>query len=840
MKKTLLLISSLLVSVSSFAQIYQNNTDVGVLWVWPDQADSPATIFEYDADGITITPDGSHAQYEPAGGLGIGETLDVEGGATLYVKARGTGSPVFRIDLTDADGFDTSGAPQEVNLSEEFEIHTFLFEGNFKDQFSAACAALPESICDSDPTNIVGMNFFIGAAAANYQGTVEIEWMSFGESLEDLVQASEFDLRYNKIGYTVDQQKLVTIVADGEFSGKEYTVSDSNNNIMLSGTTSDANLWGAAAEYAYSVDVSEITNEGSYKFSIDEMEVTFEVLEDPYSDMREGVFKYYYYNRASMDLTAQYAGEFAREAGIIDDVVLVHKSAATNSRPEGTEISATKGWYDAGDYNKYIVNSGISTYTLLASFEHYSSYFSDTSFNIPENGGDLPDILDETKWNLDWMLAMQDPNDGGIYHKLTGLNFSGSIMPNEYTFDRYVVQKTTAAALDFAAVMATASRVYANYDANYSATMLQAAKDAYVWAQNNPEIYYDQHDLDTYPLLDDVVTGEYEDFNVEDEFQWAAVELFITTEDESYSNDIDINNINGGVPSWQNVATLALYSLTNATNISSSIVNSAKASFLEIADTYKGRIQNTGMSVAMASSDFVWGSNGVAGNQIMVLINAYKISEDSSYLDAAYAALDYMFGRNGTGYSYITGYGDSAPIDPHHRISFADNVAAPVPGMVVGGPHSSVPLPLDGECLLSDYTTGLEPAKTYFDGWCSYSTNEVTINWNAPMLYSLHALRAIQTDNTGTTLSNPDNYQDAFAERFEIYPNPTSGEVSLSAKEENQNGTIDVFTLGGEKIITTAFDNDNSVIDLSNSAIGIYLMQITIGDQTFTTKVVKQ
>lgn len=131
-------------------------------------------------------------------------------------------------------------------------------------------------------------------------------------------------------------------------------------------------------------------------------------------------------------------------------------------------ISAPKGWYDDGDYNKYIVNSGISTYTLLAAYEHYPDYFSGFDFDIPEQGGNFPDILDEAKWNLDWMLAMQDPDDGGVYHKLTGLNFSGQIMPDNYTFQRYVVKKSTGAALDFAAVMAIGSRVFETYDNAYS------------------------------------------------------------------------------------------------------------------------------------------------------------------------------------------------------------------------------------------------------------------------------------------------------------------------------------------------------------------------------------
>ncbi|HCD52991.1 MAG TPA: cellulase, partial [Balneolaceae bacterium] len=124
--------------------------------------------------------------------------------------------------------------------------------------------------------------------------------------------------------------------------------------------------------------------------------------------------------------------------------VMVHAAAATGSRPEGTIISSPKGWYDAGDYNKYVVNSGISTYTLLFAYEQFPEFFKNQDLNIPESKNDLPDILDEALWNLEWLLTMQD-EDGGVYHKLTTANFEGMVMPHEATNQRYVVMKNTGA-----------------------------------------------------------------------------------------------------------------------------------------------------------------------------------------------------------------------------------------------------------------------------------------------------------------------------------------------------------------------------------------------------------
>ncbi len=225
-------------------------------------------------------------------------------------------------------------------------------------------------------------------------------------------------------------------------------------------------------------------------------------------------------------------------------------------------ISAPRGWYDAGDYNKYVVNSGITTYTLLAALEHFPDFFGKRDIGIPESGDKVPDILDEARWNLQWMLDMQDPEDGGVYHKLTTLNFDGPMMPERDVARRYVVQKTTAATLDFAAVMAVASRIHAGYEKQFPGVALRmrkAAESAWRWALANPAVAYRQPP--------DVATGAYGDRVLTDEFVWAAAEMFLLTGDESYLKEFSqrANTPNVmGVPSWSDVGGLALMSLAQS------------------------------------------------------------------------------------------------------------------------------------------------------------------------------------------------------------------------------------------------------------------------------------
>ncbi len=542
-------------------------------------------------------------------------------------------------------------------------------------------------------------------------------------------------IKVNQLGFAPAARKLAVVPAS---DAQAFTVVDSDTGTeILTGTLSASESWAPAGESVSLADFTELTSPGRYRVRVEGFADSdeFSVAAAPYDALNKASIKAYYFNRASTELPAEYAGDWARPAGHPDTEVRIHESAASPSRPAGTIISSPKGWYDAGDYGKYIVNSGISTYTLLAALEHFPSYYAGRDLNIPESGDAVPDLLDETMWNLEWMLTMQDPEDGGVYHKLTTKNFSGIIMPHQGTEPRYVVQKGTAAALNFAAVMATASRVLADYPEAFpgkSAEMLAAAEAAWQWAQNNPNVRYQQPS--------DVNTGVYGDGQFADEFAWAAAELYITTGEDSYYQALDAGNTGNAVPSWPQSLGLAWMSLAHHAASLTSAADTAliQQRVIELADEVLAAGEASAYRVSMRAPDFVWGSNGVALNRAMMLLQAYRLNDERDYLDAAQDLLDYVLGRNPTEYSYVTGFGERPPMGIHHRQSAADSVEAPVPGFLAGGPHS-------GQQDGCDYPSDL-PAKSYLDDWCSYSTNEITINWNAPLVYVSGALEVIYAE----------------------------------------------------------------------------------------------
>jgi endoglucanase len=274
--------------------------------------------------------------------------------------------------------------------------------------------------------------------------------------------------------------------------------------------------------------------------------------------------KGFYYQRMSMPLETRYAGKWHRSEGHMDNVVYIHPSAASEGRPAGMVISSPGGWYDAGDYNKYIVNSGITMGTLLSAYEDFSNYFQKQNINIPESGDAVPDILNEVLYNLRWMLTMQDAADGGVYHKCTNAAFDGMVMPGITKQPRYVVQKGTAATLDFAAVMAQASRVLKPFGKQLprlSDSCLAAANAAWQWALKNPAVEYNQNEINK-QFQPQITTGAYGDKSLIDEWFWAASELLATTGKKMFYDTVTKRiQDSTGIPSWSNVHLLGYYTL---------------------------------------------------------------------------------------------------------------------------------------------------------------------------------------------------------------------------------------------------------------------------------------
>ncbi len=502
-------------------------------------------------------------------------------------------------------------------------------------------------------------------------------------------------IRLNQVGYYPGAPKVAVIAAD---AGDAFAVKDAGSGkTVLKGKLGSVRTSQHSGKHTRVADFSTLRKPGTYVIEIAGLgkSAPFRIASRVHREVAEASLKGFYYQRASTELPEQYAGKWARPAGHPDNQVFIHASAVSDGRPENAVISSARGWYDAGDYNKYIVNSGITMGTLLSLYEDYPLYFEDFNINIPESNNGVPDLLDEVAWNLRWMLTMQDPADGGVYHKLTNPRFDGMIMPYATKNPRYVVQKGTAATLDMVAVMAQASRIFKNFDNKFPGladSCTTAAVKGWQWAEKHPAVMYNQDAMNK-QFDPDVVTGAYGDRSVKDEWIWAACEMFTLTGKPDYLKNIDLELQQPfALPTWSQVKALGYYTLLRPhydVAADPKMLELVKKNLLAYADGLLTDLEKQPYHTVMGKvpHDYAWGSSSVAANQGIALLQAYRLTKDQKYINAALGNLDYLLGRNATGYCFLTGSGSKRVMHPHHRLSIADGIVDPVPGLLSGGPN---------------------------------------------------------------------------------------------------------------------------------------------------------
>ncbi len=552
---------------------------------------------------------------------------------------------------------------------------------------------------------------------------------------------SSSEIRINQVGFDPQQEKTATIdVCTADAAPYSVSIVSETGDTVWTGLASTTMLNPISSKPRQIVDFSTITTPGTYTLiaSSPRSLITsppFAITPRPYRFLTRQALRAFYHQRSGIATEEPYAEGYARAAGHPDDHVLVHPSAATDERPANTVIASPGGWYDAGDYNKYIVNSGYTMGVFLMVYEQHPAYYDTLSLNIPESALRVPDMLAEAMYNIRWMLTMQD-TDGGVYHKLTNPEFESFIRPDECQKPRYVVLKTTAAALDFAATMALAARVYAPYADVYPgfvAEATDAALRAYAWAQDHPAIYYDQNAMNE-QYAPAIITGAYDDYDVQGEFYWAATELYLLTGDAIYRDAALAYCPKVYTPAvWGDVAELASIEWMLHPQGVEDFAAQRQADLLAHLQPYLEEAETTSVHrspYGNRAEDFFWGCNseGCCWRGIECLY-AYRLTGNQLYLINAERCLNHVLGQNATGFCYVTGFGTRPTQDPHHRLSYS-HPKGTLPGFLAGGPNRERQDDgIDGV----RYPKNVSADESYLDFQPSYASNEVTINWNVTL-----------------------------------------------------------------------------------------------------------
>ena len=518
----------------------------------------------------------------------------------------------------------------------------------------------------------------------------------------------------NQIGYAPADEKTA-FVKSKELTDF-YVCDASSQEVVYAGTLSESQPDVASGEFIQQGDFSDFSEEGTFYIYTEEgTSYPFAIGEGLYSEMYKDVVLMLYKQRCGTETDASIAEDFAHP--------VCHDTEATvYGTSQKKDVNG--GWHDAGDYGRYTVSTAKTIADLMLAYEDCGVDADD--MGIPESGNGTPDLLDEARFGLDWMMKMQDESTGGVYHKVTCLAFPESIMPQDETDELILSPISDAATGDFAAVMAKASRVYKDIDPEFSEKAYAAAEKAWDYLGAKVE----DNSLKGFTNPEDVETGEYPDGRLSDEVYWAASELYISGRDD-LKDVIDAQLADTTLKQGLGWADIGLYASYDLANSDTDLKDKGKEIIVAAAD---GVVESTAKDqYFMALKDnYPWGSNMTVANNGELLYMAYNLTEDDSYKKLAKRQLDYLMGANVVGYCYVTGFGTMYPQDPHHRPSEA--VGKAMSGMLVGGPNNG---------LNDSYAKALlgeeAAAACYADNVQSYSTNEITIYWNSPLIYVLSA-----------------------------------------------------------------------------------------------------
>ena len=518
-------------------------------------------------------------------------------------------------------------------------------------------------------------------------------------------------INLNQVGYLPNAVKVAVMNGDA-ITDKASVVDCATGKAVYEGDVAAASMNKSTGRNEARFDFSSVTAPGTYKIVAGDKEsFEFKIGADVYDEAFKASLRMFYLQRCGMELTSDLAGDYAHPACHTEKATVFGTSE---------KIDVSGGWHDAGDYGRYVVSGAKAAADLMLAYKLYPNAFDD-ALNIPESGNGVPDVIDEVRYELDWLFKMQN-SEGGVYHKVTCANFPGFVMPEEETEELIVTPVSTTATADFAAVMAMASVVFAEFDMPYSQRCLDAATRATNYLESHKGVEGTKNP-------DGIVTGEYPDDKDIDERIWAYAELYKATGEAVYDEEFSKLMQSGASCSadlgWQGVSAYAGYAYLSAPT-KGKFYDAVLASFMGgIAD-----VEATASTDSYNSSlkEYPWGSNMTIANNGMYVLLYDKIAGYAKGDEIARQQLNYLLGTNGTGYCFLTGFGTLSPNSPHHRPSQAKKAA--VPGMVAGGPNQNLEDPY-AQNVLADTA----PALCYADSDQAYSLNEVTIYWNSPVVF---------------------------------------------------------------------------------------------------------
>ncbi len=523
-------------------------------------------------------------------------------------------------------------------------------------------------------------------------------------------------IRVNQVNYLSNSEKRCTFIYDaGDFFD---VVNSETNAIVYTGAIVNKNAYEASGETNSYGDFSTLIEPGTYyiRSQIGVISKVFTISNNTSDEFKNSLLRMLSLQRCGTSTDSSWAGDLSHEE--------CHTSLATLYGTEDTK-DVSGGWHDAGDYGRYVKTGTKAVSDLLLSYLYNPTYYNDSTNTADSNNG-TSDILDEARYELEWLLKMQD-SSGGVFNTVMTPNMSEVVSPEEDTQELYVLFLETSSTADFGGTMALSYIVYKDIDADFANTCLEAAKKA--------DSYLSKNEFEEHNNPEGTNGGNYRDESDLDGRFYTKMTLYVATGDTTYLNEAkslynEDNSIANSV-TWKNNGGFGRYLfLTYASSETddSSFYNEMLSSLKTEADSILDTVNGNGYNISVY--EFPWGSNSDIINNGIILSMAYDLTGIVEYQKASEEQLNYILGKNPLDMSFVTGFGTNSPINIHNRLSKAKNSL--MTGALIGGPDS-----YKEDIVSINVDSSVPDAKVYVDDYECYTTNEVTIYWNSALIHLL-------------------------------------------------------------------------------------------------------
>jgi endoglucanase len=561
-------------------------------------------------------------------------------------------------------------------------------------------------------------------------------------------------IRINQLGYRINDIKVAVFISREEISLKSFRLVDaiSGKSVMVKKDIESSETM-EPFKSCYRLSFSEVKGEGIYRIEADNaVSPAFRIADNIYDGAADFLLNYMRQQRCGFN-------PYIKDSCHMHDGYVIYGGSSDSSH-----IDVTGGWHDAADYLQYVATSANATYQMLFAYSMNPSSFGDNFLADGLSGKDtVPDILNESRWGLDWLLKM-NPGPGVMYNQIADdRDHIGFRFPDQDTanygkgFERPVYRCTgrqqglfkyknrttgiSSTAGKYASAFARGAEVYKSIDPGFSELLISKAKAAYKYGIEN---------LGACQTAPGTAPYFYEEDNWSDDMELAAIELYNITKDEKYLKDaVDFGRMEPVTP-WIGADTARHYQWYPFVNMGHPVIASGtgnknhKEEFLNNMKEGLLRLKAKGeKNPFRIGIPFIWCSNNLVAAALTQVDLYARISGDQSFAELEAAYRDWLFGCNPWGTSMIVGLPESGDYPQNTHSSYVVR-GGQVPGGLVDGPVYTTIFNNLKYIYLSqedEYAQFQSRLAVYHDDYADYSTNECTMDGTASLIYYLSALQ---------------------------------------------------------------------------------------------------